>query len=278
MDVMMATSAGHPGRSNEDFVGAVPRAAVLLDGAGIPGTESICHHGVAWYTHRLGGALLGRLSVGDGRALSSVLADAIDHLAAEHRRTCDIADPSSPQATVALIRVDSERAEYLVLAHSYVLLGGPGDNSVVVTDEREVAVRRSCLALLDGLDAGTRAHNAALETATQAMRARRNQPGGYWIAKDDPRAAEEAVTGAVPGADLTRLALLSNGAARVVDPYRLATWSALLNLCQDNGPAEVLRLLREHEASVGFGAGTSNVDPDDATVAYCISQQPPNMP
>ena len=176
------------------------------------------------------------------------------------------------------MRVDSERAEYLVLAHSYVLLAGPGDNSVVVTDEREVAVRRSCLGLLDGLEAGTRTHNAALETATQAMRARRNQPGGYWIAKDDPRAAEEAVTGAVPVADLTRLALLSNGAARVVDPYRLATWSALLNLCQANGPAEVLRQLREHEASVGFGAGTSNVDPDDATVAYCIPRQPPNMP
>jgi len=278
VDVMMATSAGHPGRSNEDFVGAVPGAAVLLDGAGIPGSELICHHGVAWYTHRLGGALLGRLSVGDGRGLSSVLAGAIDHLAAEHRHTCDIANPSSPQATVALVRVEGERAEYLVLAHSYVLLGGPGDNSVLVTDEREVAVRRSCLALLDGLEAGTRTHNAALETATQAMRARRNQPGGYWIAKDDPRAAEEAVTGAVPVADLTRLALLSNGAARVVDPYRLATWSALLNLCQANGPAEVLRLLGEHEATVGFGARTSNVDPDDATVAYCISRQPPNMP
>ena len=57
----MATSAGEAGRPNEDFAGAVPGAAVLLDGAGIPGTESICSHGVAWYTHRLGGALLGRL-------------------------------------------------------------------------------------------------------------------------------------------------------------------------------------------------------------------------
>lgn len=64
VDVMMATSAGHAGRSNEDFVGAVPAAAVLLDGAGIPGAESICHHGVAWYTHRLGGALLGLLLPG----------------------------------------------------------------------------------------------------------------------------------------------------------------------------------------------------------------------
>ena len=149
---------------------------------------------------------------------------------------------------------------------------------MVVTDGREVAVRRACLALLDGLEAGTPAYGAAFETATQTMRARRNQPGGYWIAKDDPRAAEEAVTGAVPLADLSRLALLSNGAARVVDPYRLASWADLLNLCQDSGPAEVLRRLREHEAKVGFGAGTSTADQDDATVAYCVSLPPPDMP
>ena len=64
------------------------------------------------------------------------------------------------------MRVDSERAEYLVLADSYVLLGAPADNSVVVTDGREVAVRRSCLALLDGLEAGSPTYDAARETAS----------------------------------------------------------------------------------------------------------------
>lgn len=76
------------------------------------------------------------------------------------------------------------------------------------------------------------------------MRARRNQPGGYWIAKDDPLAAEQAVTGALHLAGLTQAALLSNGATRTVDPYALATWSTLLDLCRTNGPSEVLRLLR----------------------------------
>lgn len=77
----MVTSAGAPGRTNEDFVGAVPGAVVLLDGAGIPDTESICHHGVAWYTHRLGGYVLGRLSCSPARSLVSALGDAIDQLA-----------------------------------------------------------------------------------------------------------------------------------------------------------------------------------------------------
>ena len=62
MRVARLPAPGKPGWPNEDFVAAVPTAAVLLDGAGIAGTESICRHGVAWYTHRLGGVLLGRLS------------------------------------------------------------------------------------------------------------------------------------------------------------------------------------------------------------------------
>ena len=41
MHVSMATDAGKAGQPNEDFAGAVPGAAVLLDGAGIPGTESM---------------------------------------------------------------------------------------------------------------------------------------------------------------------------------------------------------------------------------------------
>lgn len=105
MRVVMATSAGTPGQPNEDFVGAVASAVVLLDGAGIRGVEPICCHGVAWYTHSLGGALLGRLSRGDGQDLVDILSEAIDEIAGRHRATCDISNPSSPQATVMILQV-----------------------------------------------------------------------------------------------------------------------------------------------------------------------------
>ena len=49
MRVTMTSAAARAGHANEDFTGAVPTAAVLIDGAGIPGTASICRHGVAWY-------------------------------------------------------------------------------------------------------------------------------------------------------------------------------------------------------------------------------------
>ncbi len=266
MQVLMATSAGHPGRSNEDFVGAVPGAVVLLDGAGIPGSESLCHHGTAWYAHRLGGSLLGCLSSDDGRDLRSILAEAIEGVADAHRDTCELGHPSSPQATVAVVRLVGDRVEYLMLADSHLLIGAPGDSPVVITDVREDMVQRSCQQQLVGLVAGTQAHDAALASAATQVRARRNQPDGYWIAKDDPLAAEHAVTGVVPVAAGTHLALLSNGVTRLVTAYGLSTWASLLDACRTQGPAEVLRLLRDHES------GQSTIDGavlpmDDATIA-----------
>ncbi|MGH9252658.1 MAG: hypothetical protein ACRD0W_24550 [Acidimicrobiales bacterium] len=195
MHVSMATSAGKAGQPNEDFAGAVPDAAVLLDGAGIPGTESICSHGVAWYTHRLGGALLGRLSRDDGRDLAAILATTIGEIAAEHRGTCDITNPSSPQATVVMVRAHRGRLDYLLLADSFLVLDQVGGGPQVITDEREVTARRICSAPLEGVPLGTPEYDRIRDSCIEALQARRNQPGGYWIAKDDPHAAEEAVTG-----------------------------------------------------------------------------------
>lgn len=45
MRVWLATDAAGTGRANEDFLGAVPGAVLLLDGAGITGAESLCGTG-----------------------------------------------------------------------------------------------------------------------------------------------------------------------------------------------------------------------------------------
>ncbi|NES27366.1 hypothetical protein GCE86_13155 [Micromonospora terminaliae] len=259
----MATSAGTSGRPNEDFAGAVPGAAVLLDGAGIPGTEAICAHGVAWYTHRLGGALLGRLSRDDGRDLATILAAAIGELAAEHRGTCDIADPGSPQATVAIVRARRGRLDHLLLADSFLVLDQAGGGPRVVTDGREAAARRACSAPLAGLPEGTPEYERVRAACSQALRARRNRPGGYWIAKDDPHAAEEAVTGSRPLHGLAGVALLSNGASRIVSPYGVTDWPGVLALLAAGGPEEVVRRVRHAEA------GSAAPVPDDATVVHC---------
>jgi hypothetical protein len=267
VNVSMATSAGKAGRPNEDFAGAVPGAAVLLDGAGIPGTESICSHGVAWYTHRLGGALLGRLSRDDGRDLTAILAATIGEIAAEHSGTCDITNPSSPQATVVIVRAHRGRLDYLLLADSFLVLDQVGGGPQVITDEREVTTRRSCAAPLDGIPRGTPEYDRIRDSCIKALRARRNQPGGYWIAKDDPHAAEEAVTGSRPLHHLDSVALLSNGASRVVSPYGLTDWPGVLELLGTNGPADIIGRVRQAEARTS--GDPDALVPDDVTVAHC---------
>ncbi|MGC4812850.1 hypothetical protein ACLQ29_20195 [Micromonospora sp. DT228] len=265
MHVSLVTSVGRADRRNEDFVGAVPGAVVLLDGAGIPGAESLCRHGVAWYTHRLGGALLGHLSADDGRDLAAVLATAIDEIAAAHRDTCDIADPSSPQATVVLARAHRGRLDYLLLADSFLVLDQAHGGPRVITDEREVTARRDCSAPLAGVARGTPEYDRVRASCARVLRARRNRPGGYWIAKDDPRAAWEAVTGSRSLADLNGVALLSNGASRIVSPYGLTDWPGVRDVLATHGPSEVVRRVRQAEA----GGGPDAQPPDDATVAYC---------
>jgi hypothetical protein len=267
----MATSAGQPGQPNEDFVGAVPDAAVLLDGAGIPGTESICCHGVAWYTHRLGGTLLGRLSRDDGRDLTAILAAAIDEIAADHRSTCDITNPSSPQATVLVIRSRRGQLDYLLLADCFLVLDQLSGGPVVITDEREVTTRRICSAPLEGVASGIAEYERVWNSCIEALQARRNQPGGYWIAKDDPHAAEEAVTGSCALRELDSAALLSNGASRIVSPYALTSWSGMLKLLGASGPAEIIRRVRQAEADSSEDPNV--MVPDDATVAHCAGVQ-----
>jgi hypothetical protein len=270
MKVVMASSPGHVGRPNEDFVGAVPGAVVLLDGAGIPGTDSICRHGVAWYSHTLGATLLGQLSREPGTDLVAALADSIGQVSGHHRHTCDIANPSSPQSTVAIIRFDEDRVDFLLLADVFVVLDSSESGPQVVTDSREVRVRNECTSVLRGLPTGKPEYERAKQSVIDALRARRNQSGGYWIAKDDPHAATQAVTGSVTLKQLNGAALLSNGASRVVDPYRLAEWPAVLDLMRTKGPDEILRRVREAETEARVTGSIPDIRlPDDATVAYC---------
>lgn len=146
----MATDAGHPGRANEDFAGAVADGLVLVDGAGgIADAARVCHHGVTWYATRLGGGLLGALSLGHG--LREVLAEGIERVTDEHRDTCDVADPISPFAAVAMLRFVGGRVEHLVLGDAVVVLGRVDGEPFVAHDPREVVIARSVEQRLQGV-------------------------------------------------------------------------------------------------------------------------------
>lgn len=255
MDVVLSTSGAHLDRANEDFVGAVPGAIVLVDGAGIRNADHLCRHGVAWYAHGLGGLLLGRLSRDTTTDLGTVLAEAIDEVTSWHQDTCDVTDPSSPSATVATARVADGRLDHLVLGDSVVVVDHV-DGTVVIDDRREPDLASPFRAELAALEAGTPEHDAARGKAVAAFRAARNQAGGFWVAKDDGRVAVEARTGTHPLEQVSAVVVLSNGASRVVDRFGLLDWDQLSG-CD---PDDILRMVREAERAGG-------IQPDDATLA-----------
>jgi hypothetical protein len=82
------------------------------------------------------------------------------------------------------------------------------------------------------------------------------------VAKDDPRAADEAITGSCPISELTGAVLLSNGASRIVDRFRLADWTGVMAVLASSGPAEIIHRVRQAEARHAVAA-------DDATIAHC---------
>ena len=73
MTVQFATMPGRDDRPNEDFAGAFPDCAVLLDGAGGPSEmPSGCIHGTNWYVRQLGARLLAGME-NSARALPVLL-------------------------------------------------------------------------------------------------------------------------------------------------------------------------------------------------------------
>ncbi|MFI0716645.1 integrase [Streptomyces inhibens] len=258
MRVTMTSAAARIGHANEDFAGAVPTAVVLIDGAGISGTESICQHGVAWYASRLGGRLLSLLSLMRHRSLSALLAEAIKQTTDDHRDTCDVADPISPSATAAILRLSEGLIEYLVLGDSVLVLDRADSAPLVVSDPREVIISRLYESAIESAVEGSDEYHRIL----RELRANRNQPGGFWVAKDEPRAADEAVTGSCPVSELTGAVLLSNGASRIVDRFRLADWPGVMAILASSGPDEIIHRVRQAEARHAVAA-------DDATIAYC---------
>lgn len=220
---------------------------IVLDGVtSPPQVPTGCVHDPVWLVRTLGAALAHRLSAPGPPQLTQVLADAITAVRAAHGGTCDLSHPESPSATVVLLRERPDLVDYLVLCDSALVLSGPDRQiSRVVTDDRTAAMR--------GL---TRAEVAE----------RRNRPGGFWVASTDPRAATEALTGAVPRAQLTSVFACTDGVSRLVDHFGFS-WRQVVDLAAVGPIRDVVHAVRAAE-SHGPPPG-SRKQHDDATAALC---------
>lgn len=169
--------------ANEDWVSTAPGLIVVLDGATVR-TETGCSHGVTWYTTHLGSAL-SSLASNRPMPLPSALRTAIQHVANQHSE-CDLAHPGTPSAAVAVLRIDEDSLEYMVLGDIVIVLDTT-NGLQVVTDDRVNTTARHERQGADQYPIGSPEKQAALLQMKQAEFAARNQPGGYWVAAADPK-------------------------------------------------------------------------------------------
>jgi hypothetical protein len=225
-----------------------------------------CIHDLRWYVRQLGAALLRELPT--PADLRQCLAHAISTVTAAHADTCDTTHTGTPSATVAIVRERDNALDYLVLSDTTIIFDCYTDLHIITDDSVEqVAVTE--LNASRRQRAGTPAHDERLHDLIAAQRRLRNTPEGYWLAGSRPEAADHAITGSVPLTDLRRAAVLTDGAAQLVEPFRITDWPGFLDILNQRGPRQLIHQIRETEASDPHGQRWPRHKPhDDATIAY----------
>ena len=247
MEVSYVCQSASPLRPNDDFVLAAERFVIVLDGATAPvGVESGCVHDVPWLVAQLGMNLAGLLVRDPRAALVDILRDGIAATMADHGGTCDLGNPDSPSSTVAILRCGAEVVDYLVLGDSAVLIEHGEGELVVAHDDRT--------AYLD-------------DYSVAGVSRLRNTDEGFWIASNRPEAADKAVVGSVPLADVTRAALMTDGITRLAERYG-RSWLDLVDRLDECGPSQLVADVRAEELAVPPGTYRGKLH-DDVTVVFC---------
>jgi hypothetical protein len=145
-----------------------------------------------------------------------------------------------------MCRVTGTTLEYLSLADSAVLHARPGRPAEVFLDDRTSHLP------------GGRPYTYAL------VRSQRNQPGGFWVASTDPKAAYQAVQGSCELAGDSSVLLLTDGVTRLVDFYG-QTWDSLAATAASQGPGSLITAVRQREDAQPPPYGKQH---DDATAIH----------
>jgi hypothetical protein len=178
---------------------------------------------------------------------------------------------------VAIVRLQDDWAEYLVLGDVSVVFDSRGD-LVIVSDDRVSKTAEAERRAADAYLIGSPEKNDAMVRMKHAELAMRNRDGGYWIAAADPGAADHALVGRVAINELRRFAVLTDGATRIVSPFLRLSWHELLDLAEAEGPESVLRKVRAAEDSDPLGVRwPRNKRSDDATIALAVSRYPSSV-
>jgi hypothetical protein len=156
--------------------------------------------------------------------------------------------------------------EYLVLSDSTLVLESE-DQICVISDASLNLVAQQEREWVGKQPLGSPEHDEAVRALVTEQRNWRNVAGGYWLAAATPEASSQAITGAVALHQLRGGALLSDGAACLVDKYGGCTWKGLLDLIDAGGARRVVDEVRKFENADKQGERWSRYKAsDDSTV------------
>ncbi|WP_063004640.1 PP2C family serine/threonine-protein phosphatase [Nocardia salmonicida] len=193
--------------SGDDRLIVTDGAVIVLDGATAhdPAMPS-----AGEYVDKLASELV--RAINEPSPLPDVLERSIAKTAAALRLTPGLA----PSSTVALVRIEPDAVESVILGDSSTIFGQRNGEVVAYTDDR---LSRLNLPLADVyrrfLSEGqgfSGRHRKVLADLQVAERAHRNQPDGYWIAEADPSAAKHAIHVRYPRDDLSWIVIATDGA------------------------------------------------------------------
>jgi hypothetical protein len=244
-------------------------AVIALDGASAFGPAAVSP---AAYADRLGTEIATAVTASPAGPLPEILATAIIATAS----ALSMPDDDGPSSTVAIARVNDTAADLLLLGDSCIVYRSAG-TTTVLTDDRlgqlglsQSRLYRERLAAGSGYDP---AHAELLRELQAGQRARRNVPGGYWIASADPEAARQAITVTLPVTSLEWIILATDGAAGTIRRLGLDDWDAIARTDQA-GLSAILEHCREWEENTdpdGSQFPRAKRHDDKAIAAICLS-------
>ncbi|MGA4506566.1 hypothetical protein ACQB6R_13540 [Propionibacteriaceae bacterium G1746] len=250
-------------RANEDAVRVGPGLAVVVDGAGVDHRfRAGCQHSVSWYANKLADALYDRFH---DRRLGprEALALAIGHVRNLHGAACILQD-GSPSATVAAFRTHGDKLEYMVLCDAAVLLVPSSDEPQLVTDTLVEGVAARASTYREELRTRGVPETMAAESTARFVEMHRNHPEGFWVAQDDPKVADHAISASVPLEGLRAVVACSDGITRALDRLALHDVASLATALVDSPLGAVVDEIRAAEDD---GTDRPGKRHDDATAA-----------
>lgn len=246
--ITAASRSGDATNQDRYFIG--DGYAVVLDGASTPDPAPLDG---GWYAEVLGGAIGRRLRIDPPTDLRSTLSAAIQETTERGSLTPD----TSPSSTVTIVRWTTDILDALVLGDSPLVIQTAAgiehlrdDRLAGLTLPEREAYRA---ALRQGGGYGER-HRNRMRRLVEAERSQRNQPGGYWIAGAEPRAAQHAFTGRWATPELRAVMLATDGVSRGVDQFGTpASWDEAMDIARTDGPDSLLRIVEDAESSDADG-------------------------